>query len=256
MRDTLSRFRRRIGADRDPRPPLQMPAGPVRGGLSASRPTCRARRPRCRRDPGRGPDGGPGADYTRGLTALPRGAGGTRDRVLGTADGGRVDGEHREARLSSGDKLSYDLLIGIPIHRVPEVVESSGLAVEGWVPVDKTNLKTRFPNVYAVGDVAGLPMAKAGVFAESAARTVAADIAAHLHGPSPRCPTRAPGTATSSSAAAESRWSRRTSSAVRSRGRGWSGLPRSLRRTNGRLRRSAASAGSAVTQPRTRHAER
>ena len=93
-----------------------------------------------------------------------------------------VDGEHREARLSSGDRLSYDLLIGIPVHRAPEVVESSGLAVEGWVPVDKTNLKTRFPNVYAVGDITGLPMAKAGVFAESAARTVAADIAAHLHG--------------------------------------------------------------------------
>ena len=99
-----------------------------------------------------------------------------------------VDGEHREARLSSGDRLSYDLLIGIPVHRAPEVVESSGLAVEGWVPVDKTNLRTRFPNVYAVGDVAGLPMAKAGVFAESAARTVAADIAAHLHGTEPPPP--------------------------------------------------------------------
>ena len=99
-----------------------------------------------------------------------------------------VDGEHSEARLASGDKLSYDLLIGIPVHRVPEVIESSGLAVEGWVPVDKTNLKTRFTNVYAVGDIAGLPMAKAGVFAESAARTVAADIAAHLHGTEPPPP--------------------------------------------------------------------
>jgi len=61
-------------------------------------------------------------------------------------------------------------------------VESSGLAVDGWVPVDKTNLATRFPDVYAVGDITGLPMAKAGVFAEAAARVVADDIAARLRG--------------------------------------------------------------------------
>ena len=50
-----------------------------------------------------------------------------------------VDGE-RPARLalSSGDRLSYDLLIGIPVHRAPEVVEQLGLAVDGWVPVDQT----------------------------------------------------------------------------------------------------------------------
>jgi sulfide:quinone oxidoreductase len=36
--------------------------------------------------------------------------------------------------------------------------------------------------VYAIGDLAALPMAKAGVFAEAAARVVADDIAATLHG--------------------------------------------------------------------------
>jgi sulfide:quinone oxidoreductase len=74
------------------------------------------------------------------------------------------------------------MFIGIPVHRVPEVVERSGLAVDGWVPVDRANLTTRFPGVYAIGDLAGLPMAKAGVFAEAAARVVADDIAAILHG--------------------------------------------------------------------------
>ena len=78
--------------------------------------------------------------------------------------------------------LPYDLFIGVPVHRVPEVVESSGLAVDGWVPVDRANLATRFPGVYAIGDLVGLPMAKAGVFAEAAARIVADDIAAGLHG--------------------------------------------------------------------------
>ncbi|MFL5906636.1 MAG: hypothetical protein ACJ75Z_03450 [Solirubrobacterales bacterium] len=65
---------------------------------------------------------------------------------------------------------------------MPEVVESSGLAPDGWIPVDKSNLKTRFPGVYGLGDVAGTPNAKAGVFAEAAARVVADDIVATLHG--------------------------------------------------------------------------
>jgi sulfide:quinone oxidoreductase len=93
-----------------------------------------------------------------------------------------VDGQNSVARLATGESIRYDLFVGIPVHRVPHVVESSGLAVDGWVPVEKTNLATRFEDVYAVGDVTGLPMAKAGVFAEAAARVVADDIAARLRG--------------------------------------------------------------------------
>jgi sulfide:quinone oxidoreductase len=87
-----------------------------------------------------------------------------------------------EAQLEGGGGIPYDLFVGIPVHRAPDVVEQAGLAVNGWVPVEKTNLATRFPDVYAVGDLTALPMAKAGVFAEAAARVVADDIAAHLHG--------------------------------------------------------------------------
>jgi sulfide:quinone oxidoreductase len=93
-----------------------------------------------------------------------------------------LDSGGRQARLASGDSVAYDMFVGIPIHRVPPVIEDSGLAVDGWVPVDKANLKTRFPGVYALGDVAATPNAKAGVFAEAAARAVADDIAATLSG--------------------------------------------------------------------------
>jgi sulfide:quinone oxidoreductase len=93
-----------------------------------------------------------------------------------------LDTRSRTARLASGGSVPYDLFIGIPVHRVPAVVESSGLAVDRWVPVDHTNLTTRFPDVYALGDVAGAPVAKAGVFAEAAAGVVADDIAARLRG--------------------------------------------------------------------------
>jgi sulfide:quinone oxidoreductase len=99
-----------------------------------------------------------------------------------------LDARKREAQLASGESVPYDLFVGIPVHRVPEVVARSGLAVDGWVPVDHANLATRFPGVYALGDVAGLPIAKAGVFAEAAARVVADDIAARLAGGEPPRP--------------------------------------------------------------------
>ena len=93
-----------------------------------------------------------------------------------------VDRDENAVRLANGGSISYDLFVGIPVHRAPDVVAQSGLAVNGWVPVERHNLTTRFPNVYAVGDIIALPMAKAGAFAEAAARVVADDITARLRG--------------------------------------------------------------------------
>lgn len=93
-----------------------------------------------------------------------------------------LDRDESAARLADGGNIPYDLFVGIPVHRAPDVVARSGLAVDGWVPVERRNLATRFPDVYAVGDITALPMAKAGVFAEAAARVVADDIAARLRG--------------------------------------------------------------------------
>jgi sulfide:quinone oxidoreductase len=86
----------------------------------------------------------------------------------------------RSAVLDDGTELPYDLFLGIPVHRVPAVVEASGLAVDGWVPVDPSTLATSFPDVYAVGDVNSVGTPKAGVFAEGAARVVADHLIARL----------------------------------------------------------------------------
>ena len=90
----------------------------------------------------------------------------------------------RTAQLADGGTLPYDLFVGIPIHRAPDPLTASGLAVNGWVPVDQTNLRTQFPQVYAIGDVCTGPrtVPKAGIFAESAALVVADDIAASIAG--------------------------------------------------------------------------
>ncbi|MGW4532189.1 NAD(P)/FAD-dependent oxidoreductase [Nocardia sp. NPDC004340] len=112
-----------------------------------------------------------GALADRGIEYTP----GTRVRALDPAT--------HTASTRAGD-LPYDLFIGIPRHRVPEVVQVSGLTaggVDGWIHVDAATLATPYPGVYALGDCADAPVPRAGVFAETAARTVAADIIARLH---------------------------------------------------------------------------
>ena len=95
-----------------------------------------------------------------------------------------LDPSRKVAVLSDGSELPYALFLGIPVHRVPQVVVDSGLAEHphDWVPVNKQTLETKFPGVYAVGDVNGVGTPKAGVFAEGAARVVAEAIIAQLSG--------------------------------------------------------------------------
>ncbi len=101
-----------------------------------------------------------------------------------------IDPSVRTAQVASGETLPYDLFVGIPVHRAPDVLAASGLTVNGWVPVDQDNLRTQFPGVYALGDVCTGPrtVPKAGIFAESAALVVADEIAAAISGAEPPAP--------------------------------------------------------------------
>lgn len=107
-----------------------------------------------------------------------------------------IDPSTRTAQLAGGETLPYDLFVGIPVHRAPDVLAASGLTVNGWVPVDQANLRTTFPGVYALGDVCTGPrtVPKAGIFAESAALVVADDIAAAISGAEPPAPFEGSGT--------------------------------------------------------------
>ena len=86
------------------------------------------------------------------------------------------------AVLDDGSELRFDLFLGVPKHRAPDVVIASGMTEDGYVPVDSGRLATRFPGVYAVGDVATAGVPKAGTFAEGAARIVAQTLIATLRG--------------------------------------------------------------------------
>ena len=92
-----------------------------------------------------------------------------------------IDPSRHIAILDDATELPFDLFLGIPKHRVPDVVAKSGMTAAGaWIPVDKTNLKTQYPGVYAIGDVNGVGTPKAGVFAEGAAKIAAATIIAEF----------------------------------------------------------------------------
>jgi len=86
------------------------------------------------------------------------------------------------AILDDGSELPFALFLGVPKHTSPQVVIDSGLTENDWVPIDLATLETRYPSVYAIGDMAATGLPKSGTFAESAARCVSTDIIARLSG--------------------------------------------------------------------------
>lgn len=91
-----------------------------------------------------------------------------------------VDPARKVAVLDDDAELPFALFLGVPRHRAPDVVLESGIAADGYVPVDPATLATEVPGVYAVGDVATAGVPKAGVFAEGAAKIVAQHLLAQI----------------------------------------------------------------------------
>jgi sulfide:quinone oxidoreductase len=84
-----------------------------------------------------------------------------------------LDPATKVARFADGSEMAYDLFLGVPVHRAPDVVVAAGMSVDGWVPVNSRTLETSFPGVFAVGDVTSVGTPKAGVFSERQAAVVA-----------------------------------------------------------------------------------
>ena len=101
-----------------------------------------------------------------------------------------VDPVQRRIVFANGSTAEFDLLAYVPPHRAPQVLRDAGMCAEsGWVPVDRGTLATKFPGVFAIGDVTGImlssigkPLPKAGVFAHYEAEVVAHNIARELTG--------------------------------------------------------------------------
>ena len=85
--------------------------------------------------------------------------------------------------FENGNRVRFDILIGIPPHKMPAVLRKSGITESrNWVKVDKFTLKTNHDNVFAVGDVTEINLGgivtipKAGIFAEAEAMVVSQEI--------------------------------------------------------------------------------
>jgi sulfide:quinone oxidoreductase len=102
---------------------------------------------------------------------------------------------HELAFEGKDSRFKYDLLVAIPPHRGPRVAREAGLTNEaGWIPVDRSTLRTQHDNVFALGDVTTIPipglwkpevplmLPKAGVFAHAQAEVVAHRIATEISG--------------------------------------------------------------------------
>jgi sulfide:quinone oxidoreductase len=101
----------------------------------------------------------------------------------------RFEPSKAEIVFADGSRRGYELLAGIPPHRAPGVIATSGLADDtGWIPVDRDTLETVHEGVYAIGDVTtiilanGKPLPRAGVFAHGEGLRVARGIAARFTG--------------------------------------------------------------------------
>ena len=106
-----------------------------------------------------------------------------------------VDTASSELVLENGERVPFDLLVGVAPHRSPKIVRESGLANDaGWIPVDVNTLATRYENVYALGDVTTIPLPgrfnpekplvlpKAGVFAHKQAEVIAHNLVVEITG--------------------------------------------------------------------------
>jgi sulfide:quinone oxidoreductase len=94
-----------------------------------------------------------------------------------------LDPAAKVVHLREGDPIDYDLFLGIPVHVAPQVVVESGLTEDdGWIAVDTATFATKFPDVYAVGDVTNAPVPRAGVMAEGEATTLADTLISQLTG--------------------------------------------------------------------------
>ena len=79
--------------------------------------------------------------------------------------GDRVVPIEREERhiFADGASADFNLLLYVPPHRAPAVMCDAGFTNEcGWVPVDRYMRVTKYPRVYAVGDITVIPLKMSG----------------------------------------------------------------------------------------------
>jgi len=94
-----------------------------------------------------------------------------------------IDPTAKEVKGLYGFKIPYDLLVMVPPHRPAQALFDCGLAeCENGIRVDYETLKTKWDNVYALGDCADVPASKSGGVAHQEADVLAHNLAVEITG--------------------------------------------------------------------------
>lgn len=94
-----------------------------------------------------------------------------------------IDPEKKVVSGLYGYSLPYDLLVMIPPHRPAQALFDCGLAeTENGVRVEYETMRTKWDNVFAIGDCADMPASKSGGVAHQEADIVAHNIAVEITG--------------------------------------------------------------------------
>ena len=98
---------------------------------------------------------------------------------------GEVDGNTRRLVGYDGREITFDLAVVVPLHGGADYVgRSPGLGDElNFVPADEHTLQSKVaPNVFVIGDAAGIPASKAGSVAHFEGEVVVDNVRRHLAG--------------------------------------------------------------------------
>lgn len=97
-----------------------------------------------------------------------------------------IDRDSRVISTSDGERIKYDLLILIPPHKPPKPVADSDISdpSTGWAKPYPPSMRTKYDDVYAVGDVAApsLRLGMAGVILHSYMKYPVASIVSDIKG--------------------------------------------------------------------------
>lgn len=79
-----------------------------------------------------------------------------------------IDPKNKTIESQEGEKIKFDLLLGVPPHMGAKVIGDSGIGDRrNWVPTDKYTLQMKnYSNVYVIGDTTDIPISKAGSTAD------------------------------------------------------------------------------------------
>jgi sulfide:quinone oxidoreductase len=100
-----------------------------------------------------------------------------------------VNAGAKKLEFKDKEAADFDWLIYVPPHQGAKVIRDSDLGEgAGWIPVDAKTLRTKYEDIFAIGDAAlvalssGKPLPKAGVFAHFEAEVAAENIASKIKG--------------------------------------------------------------------------